>query len=77
MKKYRWAALATVLMCTMALASVVVAETEQAEEAPKGFWVEKAHVDLDPVVAGVDAVAIYVFHNDTDKEVKIIKAKPS
>lgn len=77
MKKYRWAALATVLMCSMALASVAVAQTEQAEAGAKGFWVEKAHVDLDPVSAGVDAVATYVFHNDTAKEVKIIKAKPS
>ncbi len=77
MKRFQWAALLTVLVITVAVSSAVYAETEQAEKGAKGFWVEKAHIDIDPVAAGTDAVATYVFHNDTDKEVKIIKAKPS
>lgn len=75
MMKYRWVALAVVLILTMS--SVGAAQTELAEEVSKGFWVEKTHIDLDPVSAGTDAVATFVFHNDTAKEVKIIKAKPS
>ncbi len=77
MKKFHWAALLTVLVVSVAMSLAVYAETEHAEKGAKGFWVEQAHVELDPVAAGTDAVATYVFHNDTDKEVKIIKAKPS
>jgi len=77
MKRFQWAALLTVLVVFVAVSSVVYAETEQADKGAKGFWVEKAHIDIDPVAAGTDAVATYTFHNDTDKEVKIIKAKPS
>ncbi|MCK5378619.1 MAG: hypothetical protein KAJ78_04410 [Acidobacteria bacterium] len=77
MKRFQWAALLTVLVVMAAVPSVAFTDTEQAEKGAKGFWVEKAHIDMDPVAAGTDAVATYVFHNDTDKEVKIIKAKPS
>jgi len=77
MKRFQWAALATVVVCMAALSSVVFAETEQTEKAKVGFWVEEANIELDSVAAGTDAVGTFIFHNDTDKEVKIIKAKPS
>lgn len=47
------------------------------EETPPGFSVEQADIDLGTVVAGQDAVATFVFHNETEKDVKIIRAKPS
>lgn len=59
------------------LAIVGVTSVARADAEHKGFWVEKDAVELDKVIAGQDAVATFVFHNDTDKEVKIIKAKPS
>ena len=77
MKRFQWAAFATVVVCLVALSSVVFAETEKTEEAKGGFWVEEANIELDSVAAGTDAVGTFIFHNDTDKEVKIIKAKPS
>jgi len=77
MKRYQWAAFVTVVMCMVALSSVVFAETENGDEKAKGFWVEEANIELESVAAGTDAIGTYIFHNDTDKEVKIIKAKPS
>ena len=77
MRRFQWAALATVIICVVALSSVVFAETEGADEGAKGFWVEEADIELESVAAGTDAVGTFIFHNDTDKEVKIIKAKPS
>jgi hypothetical protein len=50
---------------------------DAAVDAPKGFWVEEASLDLGTVAAGTDAVAVFTFHNDTGKEVRILKAKPS
>ena len=77
MKRFQWAAFATVVVCMVVLSSVVFAETEKTEKAKRGFWVEEANIELDSVAAGTDAVGTFIFHNDTDKEVKIIKAKPS
>ena len=77
MKRFQWVALTTILVVLAALSSWVHAETEPAEKGVKGFWVEEADLDLGSVPAGSDAVGTYVFHNDTAKEVKIIKAKPS
>jgi hypothetical protein len=64
----------------LAVASVVPiahAEQQEGEAAAPGFRVEKADIDLGTIVAGDEAVATFVFHNDTDKDVKIIRAKPS
>ena len=77
MKKFQWLALATVLFVSVALPVAVFGETDLAEKGVKGFWVEEADLDLGTVSAGTDAVGTYIFHNDTGKEVKIIKAKPS
>lgn len=50
----------------------------QAEDAnSKTFRVENANIKLGKVSAGKDAVGTFIFHNDTDKDVKIIRAKPS
>ena len=77
MKRIQWTALVAVLIVTATLSSVVFAEGESAEKGVKGFWVEEANLDLGTISAGTDAIGTYVFHNDTNKEVKIIKAKPS
>lgn len=60
----------------MVVLVVTAAEDTKSDDTP-GFRVEEAAVDLGTVIAGKDAVATFVFHNDTDKDVKIIRAKPS
>jgi hypothetical protein len=50
------------------------AETATPEAA---FRVESANVDLGSVTAGDDAVATFIFHNDLDRDVKILRAAPS
>ncbi len=77
MKRFQRAAVLAVLITAASVSSMVFAETEQGEKAAKGFWVEEANILLDSIAAGTDAVGTFIFHNDTDKEVKIIKAKPS
>ena len=76
MKRKTAAILATVLL--LATSGVVLAG-DGAEKASKGktFRVENSTVDLGVVRAGQDGVAVYIFKNDTDKDVKIIRAKPT
>ncbi len=54
-------------------------ENAEKQERPqdKSFRVEEANLKLGKIVAGHDAVGTFIFHNDTDKDVKIIRAKPS
>ncbi len=80
MKRAWWTILTVILAIGSAWAPMVGAEEEakaEPEAKAKGFWVENASIDLGKIAAGQDAVATFIFHNDTDKEVKIIKAKPS
>jgi hypothetical protein len=45
--------------------------------ADEGLRVENPRLDLGEVKAGTTAVATFVFHNDGEKDVNIIRAKPS
>jgi len=56
-------------------AAVAITSAEEAKRA--SFWVENDSIDLGTVVAGRDATATFVFHNDGETEVRIIKAAPS
>ncbi len=69
-------ALVVAAILVLAVASVALTEQEKEEAAPV-FRVENANLQLGTVVAGQDAVATYVFHNDTEHDIKIIRAKPS
>jgi allophanate hydrolase subunit 1 len=51
-------------------------QTSPQSEKPL-FWVESTSVDVGKVKAGDDAVATFVFHNNSNQPVKILKAKPS
>jgi hypothetical protein len=62
---------ATVLTCL----AVVVLAAEQAGNT--GFRVENENLDLGRVVAGSTVTATFVFHNDTARDVRIIRAAPS
>ena len=48
-----------------------------AEDMPPTFWVESSQLEVGPVTAGTVAVATFVFHNDGDGEVQIVRAAPS
>ena len=67
-----------VVLLILAIAGFAGAEdgVEKAAEQ-KTFRVDNATVDLGVVRAGSDGVAVFVFTNDTDKDVKIIRAKPT
>ncbi len=56
-------------------ASVLTTSAGETERAT--FWVENDSMDLGRVAAGRDATATFVFHNDGETEVRIIKAAPS
>ena len=49
-----------------------------SDETPAAaFRVEEARLDLGTVKSGSEAVAVFTFHNTGDKDVRIIRAKPS
>ena len=54
-----------------------LAGTLSADEESRGFWVEEPKLDMGKVTAGTDVLGTFVFHNDSDADVKIIRAKPS
>lgn len=62
---------ATVFACV----AVVVLAAEQTGKA--GFRVENDNLDLGRVAAGSTFTATFVFHNDTDRDVRILRAAPS
>ena len=67
----------------LAGAAVVVAAgpggalaTEPSPATPS-LRVEEKAIDVGDVVVGKEGVAVFVFHNDGDKDVRILRAKPS
>ena len=66
-------------MLLLLATSGVVLAGDGAEKAIEGktFRVENKTIDLGVVRAGKDGVAVFIFRNDTDKDVKIIRAKPT
>lgn len=65
-----------VLFLAVIVTGWVWAEDTQSPDG-KGFWVEETKIDAGTVKAGGEVEAVFVFHNDTDAEVKILKAKPT
>jgi len=61
-------AVSAMLTCTTVAAS---------EVAPPTFWVESTQLDVGSITAGKTAVATFVFHNDGDRAVQILRAAPS
>jgi len=47
------------------------------EKTEKAFRAEHANLKIGKIPAGQDAVGKFIFHNDTDHDIKIIRAKPS
>ncbi len=67
----------------LGLATGVAAAGQQqaaptATKAPRQMIrVEKAHLELGTFIAGSEVVGTFVFHNDGDRPVKIVRAKPT
>jgi hypothetical protein len=59
------------------IVALMLAGSGLAAGAGAGLRVEQSTLDLGTVQAGTDAVGVFVFHNDGDGPVKIIRAKPS
>lgn len=57
-------------------AALFVTETAAAG-GPPTFRVDSATLEVGPVTAGTTAVATFVFHNDGDRDVRILRAAPS
>ncbi len=64
-------------MMLIAALTAAVLTTSAGETERATFWVENDSMDLGRVAAGRDATATFVFHNDGETEVRIIKAAPS
>jgi copper(I)-binding protein len=62
--------IALLLAATAALAAAPVFAND-------ALRADQARVDLGEVKAGTEAVATFVLHNDGDRDVRILRAKPS
>jgi hypothetical protein len=68
----------TVVLFTAVLCGAVgSAAADDATAESTGFRVEEAALDVGDVRAGSQVVGTFIFHNDGDQDVKIIRAKPS
>lgn len=73
----------TGILFSVLSAGVVIAQSpapktsDATATSEAAFRVENASVDLGSVTAGDDAVATFIFHNDLDRAVKILRAAPS
>lgn len=67
---------ASVIMGAAVLLTVTPAAAEGETAAPT-FRVEQKAIDLGDVTAGQESRAVFVFHNDGDADVRILRAKPS
>ncbi len=67
----------TAVLTALCLTLAAVGSAQQAPPPPTGLTVEQHTVDLGEVKAGTVAEAVFQFHNPTDRDVKILSAKPS
>lgn len=66
-------------LAAVAVVAVVCVGAAADDEAASqsGLRVDSARIDLGQVIAGDEAVATFIFHNDGAEDVAIIRAKPS
>ena len=73
----RISAASLVLLIAAATGWVAAEDALDKVNDEKVFRVESKSIDLGTVQAGSDGIAVFEFHNGTDKDVKIIRAKPT
>jgi hypothetical protein len=61
----------------VACASLMTVSAVPAADAQPAFQVESSQLEVGPVASGTVAVATFVFHNNSDAEVHILRAAPS
>ena len=64
-------------VCIAVCATIICANVAATEVAPPTFWVESTTLDVGFVTSGTTAAATFVFHNDGDRAVRILRAAPS
>ena len=62
---------------TLIAAAVVTPAAFAADEMKASLWVDNTHLNMGRVVAGSTATASYVFHNDSDADIHIVRATPT
>ncbi len=60
-----------------ALSAIAVGRQRHCGGPAADVSVESTHLEVGPVIAGTTAVATFVFRNDGDKEIRILRAAPS
>ena len=68
---------AGVVVAALMCAAFATVNADDAPTATQAFRVDAPQLDVGDVRAGSEAVAIFKFHNDGEKDVRIIRAKPS
>ena len=66
-----------IAVCSVVCAAVLCAGNGATEDPPPTFWVESSSLEIGPVTAGKTAVATFVFHNEGETDVHIVRAAPS
>ncbi len=64
-------------VCVAACTASLCVAGAVADEAPPTFWVESSQLEVGPVTAGSTAVATFIFHNEGDGDIEILRAAPS
>lgn len=70
-------ALAWLALVLGLVAPLAAADDGAGAEQAAGLTVDQERIDLGTVVSGQDAVAVFTFHNHSQRDIKIIRAKPS
>lgn len=63
--------------CAIAAGALALAGVAAAAEQPPGFRVVKPDLDLGRMISGSTVTATFEFVNDTDRDVRILRAAPS
>ena len=67
----------SILLVLLAMSLVWAGQGHAQVDATPALTVDETRIDLGKIKSGSDAIATFVFHNSSDKDVKIIRAKPS
>jgi hypothetical protein len=65
------------IAATMAAAAGGPSAAEDDAERTTILRVDESTINLGELQAGSEAVAVFVIHNDGDRDVRILRAKPS
>ncbi len=73
----RWHGGVAVMIVGVVLGTAMTARPQEAERPNRVLRVEQANIDLGRVRPGGEVTATFVLHNEGDREIRILGAKPS